>query len=115
MSVSLLLALFVVAPLSAQEPSYGVSVPLTLSFGAMDTHRLQVVDPSKPSATYGFRAVASPTVMLGKHWFVYAALQERLNPYFYYDAYVTEHDFRADVLQAYVGYSIRKGRTAVVF
>ena len=99
----------------AQDGTYGVTVPVTASFGVMDTHRLQQSDPSRRAATYGFRVTASPTLRFGRHWFVYASLQERLTPYFYYDAYYPDHDFDFDLLQAFLGYSLRSGKTALVF
>jgi hypothetical protein len=102
-------------PGTAQEGDFGISVPVTASFSAMDTHRLQLADRNTPPTSEGFRIVVSPTLRLGKHWFVYAALQERMGPYFYYDAYDPDHDFYADVLQAFLGYSVRTRKASVVF
>jgi hypothetical protein len=72
----------------------------------MFTRRLQGEDPKQAPYTAGFRAVISPTLRLGPHWFVYSALQINSTPYFYYDAYAADErsvDFRT--LQAFVGYS----------
>src|ERR1700745_3639675 len=77
----------------AQDGTFGVSVPVTLSGGAMYTERLQFEEPDHTPATGGFRAMISPTVQLGRHWFAYAALQARYTPYFYYDAYDPEHEW----------------------
>lgn len=100
--------------LGAQDGDSGVTIPVTASFSAIDSHRLQQNDPSRAAASYGFRVTVSPSLKLGRHWFVYAALQERLTPYFYYDAYYPGHDFDFDVLQAFLGYSLRAGKTAVL-
>ncbi len=99
---------------SAQNGTYGISVPITVSGGAMYTQRLQFEEPDGKPATAGFRAMVYPTVQLGPHWFAYAALQLRLTPYFYYDAYDPEHEWYRDVLQAYLGYSIRTEQTSLV-
>jgi hypothetical protein len=99
-------------PAMAQES--GVSMPITLSGGALYSQRLQLGNPSNSPAAVGFRAVLYPTVKLGSHWFGYAAVQLRESPYFYYDAFFPEHEFYTTVMQAFIGYSVRKGNTAVV-
>jgi len=100
--------------LAAQDANYGFSVPLTLSGGAMYTHRLQSGEPENLPGTAGFRVTAYPTLKLGSHWFAYAAVQLRLAPYFYYDAYEADHEFYSDVLQVFLGYSFRVGDASVV-
>jgi hypothetical protein len=55
-----------------------------------------------------------PTLKLGQHWFGYAAVQVRLSPYFYYDAFIPQHRVLTDAIQAYAGYSWHKGETAIV-
>jgi hypothetical protein len=109
------LVLAAALPCAAQEGDFGISVPVTAGASAMYTQRLQLANPSASPVTAGFRVVVSPTLRLGKHWFVYAALQERLWPYFYYDAYNPEHELYADVLQAFVGYSVRTANASLVF
>src|SRR5271163_1018349 len=101
----------VVSP--AQDANFGFSVPMTVSAGGMYTERLQSEGPASP-ITGGFRAMFYPTLKLGSHWFVYGALQVRLAPYFYYDAYDGDHEFYNNVVQAYLGYSFRAGQTSVV-
>jgi hypothetical protein len=98
----------------AQEANFGISVPVTVSGGILDTQRLQVSDPGESRVSGGFRTMVDPTLKLGEHWFGYAAVQVRLAPYFYYDAFKAEHQVLTDVLQAYAGYSWHKGQTAVV-
>ena len=98
---------------AGQDAESGISIPMTLSAGGMYTQRLQLEGPDSP-VTGGFRAVLRPTIRLGSHWFAYGALQVRLAPYFYYDAFDPDHDIYTDVLQAFIGYSLRRGNTAMV-
>ena len=105
------------APLSLaaqEEVSSGISMPVTVSGGAMYTGRLQLAEPDDSPVSGGLRAMLYPTIQLGSHWFGYAALQVRLAPYFYYDAYDSEHEWYVEPLQAYVGYSWRGDKTSVV-
>ena len=88
---------------------------MTLSGGAFYSQRLQFENPGNSPATAGFRAVLRPTLRLGSHWFVYSAIQIRLAPYLYYDAFDPDHEIYTDLLQAFVGYSVRRGNTAMVF
>jgi hypothetical protein len=91
---------------NAQEATSSFEIPVTLAGGSMYTQRLQSKDPNQAPYSFGFRAVMSPTLRLGPHWFFYSALQVNSTPYFYYDAYSAGQrsvDFHA--LQAYVGYS----------
>jgi len=99
---------------AAQESDYGFSVPMTLSAGGMYTHRTQSDEPDASPVTGGFRAMLYPTLKLGSHWFAYAAVQVRLAPYFYYDAYDPDHEFYNNVLQAFVGYSFHPGAATMV-
>lgn len=92
----------------------GISMPVTVSGGAMYTERLQLANPNESPATWGLRAVLYPTVKLGSHWFGYAAVQLLESPYLYYDAYDPEHEYYSQVLQAFIGYSMRRGNTAMV-
>jgi len=86
---------------AAQEADFGISVPITVSAGF-----------SASPATAGARAMLYPALKLGSHWFAYAAVQVRRTPYFYSD---TGHTFDVNAVQAYVGYSLRKGKAALVF
>jgi hypothetical protein len=108
----LLLALLI--PVEAQDSNFGISLPVTVSGGAMYTGRLQFQDPNGRPETGGIRTMLYPTVKLGSHWFGYAALQLRLSPYFYYDAYDPSHEWYTEVLQAYGGYSWRSEKTSLV-
>lgn len=105
----------VAIPSRAQDASYGLSLPVTLSGGGMYSERLQLRAPNGSPATAGLRAMLYPTLKLGEHWFAYAAIQETLAPYFYYDAYNPEHEWYSNVIQAYVGYSLRAEKMSMVF
>jgi hypothetical protein len=96
------------------EPTFSLSLPVTLSGAAMYSERLQLANPDDSPATAGFRAMLYPTVNLGSNWFGYAAIQLREAPYFYYDAFNPEHEFNTDVIQALVGYRAHVGQTAIM-
>lgn len=110
-----LLAAGLAIPAAAQDAGFGVSIPVIVSGGAMYTGRLQLGEPDASPLTGGLRAVVYPTVQLGSHWFVYAAVQGRLAPYFYYDAYEPDHEVYFDTLQAFLGYQVRTEKTSWVF
>lgn len=102
-----------VAP--AQETEWGISMPVTASFGVMDTQRFQLFNPAASPWAANFRLMFYPTVRLGKHWFGYAAVQVRRLPFFYYDAFLPDRGVQADVIQGYVGYEAHPGPATVVF
>ena len=114
LSAAGLSALFAISGL-AQEAESGVSMPVTASFGAMDTHRFDFFNPAASPAAVNFRLMFYPTLRLGKHWFAYAAIQVRRLPYFYYDAYLTERGVETNLVQGYVGYTVHSGPATVVF
>jgi hypothetical protein len=97
-----------------QEADFGLSVPGTVSVGAMDTQRLQLANPSNSQAAFGARLMLYPTLKFGQHWFAYAALQARLLPYFYYDAFLRDRGLDMDVIQGYIGYTVHSGSTTLV-
>jgi hypothetical protein len=91
---------------NAQEATSSFEIPTTLTGASMFTKRLQGEDPKQSPYSFGFRAVISPTLRLGPHWFFYSALQINSTPYFYYDAYAAdERGVEFHALQAFVGYS----------
>ena len=98
----------------SQDSNFGISVPVTVSGGAMYTGRLQLAEPGNSPFTAGFQAMLYPTLRLGRHWFAYSAMQFRLSPYLYYDAYDSEHEWYVQPIQAFVGYQIRSEKTSVV-
>src|SRR5258708_38699589 len=91
----------------AQEAEVGVSVPFTVSGQGMQTHRLQTEDSGASSAAAGFRAMLYPSVKLGPHWFGYAAIQVRSEPYFFDETYSADREIKTQTLQAFVGYTRR--------
>jgi hypothetical protein len=103
----------------SQDSNFGSSMPVTLSAGAMYTVRLQSEQwgnwSSSSPFTTGFQLMLYPTLRLGKHWFAYSALDFRLAPYLYYDAYDPQHEWYIQAAQAYVGYQIHGEKTSVVF
>jgi hypothetical protein len=103
------------APAQSQDSNFGISMPVTLSGGAMYTGRLSLADPGSSPFTAGFQALLYPTLRLGTHWFAYSALQFRLAPYLYYDAYEPDHEWYIQPIQAFIGYQIQKEKTSVVF
>lgn len=100
-------------PGDGQDANFGFTVPMTVSAGGLYTGRLQSDEPGR-ALTGGFRAMFYPTLKLGSHWFVYGAMQVRLAPYFYYDAYDRHHEFYNSVIQTFLGYSFRAGQASVV-
>lgn len=102
---AIILTLIPFAGYSADDAVSGLAVPVTISAGALYTHRLQGEDPASSPLAGGFRAMLYPTLKLGGHFFGYAAVQLRSTPYFYYDSYEADHAFKADVIQAFAGYT----------
>lgn len=91
--------------LAAQTAQYGVALPFTLSGELLDTDRAQYDDLDAPHVFGAARLVAMPEIKLGSHWYGYGALQLRLTPYFYQDAYEDLRQVKFDVLQGFLGYS----------
>jgi len=100
---------------AAQEAQSGFSLPVTASFGVMDTHRFDLFDPSASPAAANFRLMFYPTLRLGKHWFAYAAIQVRRLPYFYYDAFLRDRGIATSLVQGYAGYTTHTGPATLVF
>src|SRR5271156_1196300 len=102
-------------PALSQDSDFGVSVPVTVSGGAMYTGRLQLAQwgnsPTYSPFTGGLQVILYPTLRLGKHWFAYSALDFRLAPYLYYDAYEDQREWYINAMQAYVGYQIHSEKT----
>ena len=91
------------SPLLAQD--IGFTVPVTLSAGAIYTHRLQSGDAQAAPAAAAFRAMVYPSVKLGSRWFVSSAIQVHSSPYFYFESYDDEREIETGILQALVGYT----------
>lgn len=103
------------AKLIAQEAQFGLTVPVTITGGALDTGRAQAADPSAATFAMGFHFLAVPQLKLGSHWYLYSAVQVRSTPFFYQDAYSSDRQIDTDVLQAFVGYTQSWGKDSVSF
>jgi len=90
---------------TAEESSSGISMPFTISGIGLHTHRFQTKDAGAANAAAGFRAMLYPSVKLGSHWFGYAAIQVRSEPYFFEETYSSQREVEAQWLQAFLGYS----------
>jgi len=108
------LAVLTAVPSFSQDSDFGITVPMTLSGAVIRTDRLILDDPTSSPFTGGFRAMLYPTLKLGKHWFAYSALQVRLTPYFYYDAFEVDRNLDTNTIQAYAGYTTRTEKTTLV-
>jgi hypothetical protein len=108
-------ALLAGACIAQEAAESGLSMPVTASFGLMDTQRFTDFNPSASPVAANFRLMFYPTLRLGKHWFAYAAIQVRRLPYFYYDAYLTGRGVKTGLIQGYVGYTFHPGAATVVF
>jgi hypothetical protein len=102
---ALALLLWLSCRVTAQEAEVGVALPVTVTAGALETHRMQGDDPQAGALTAAFHATLYPTVKLGPHWFAYSALSLRSTPFYYYDAYSADRNVEFNVLQAFVGYT----------
>jgi hypothetical protein len=100
---------------SAQEASTGISVPVTISGDILYGHGAAAEDGQGSSLTGGGRAVVSPTLRLGAHWFFYSSVEIYSSSYFSYDRPGAEGPpASADALQAFVGYAARAGEASIV-
>src|SRR6185295_8495323 len=79
--VALLAAIFC-ARAAAQEADAGFTMPVTITGGALYTHRLTADDPDGRPYGGAFHAVLNPGLKLGPHWFVYSSIHVRSTPFF---------------------------------
>jgi len=115
-AIAVLGAVLSVAVGGAQEPTAGVSVPITLSAGIVRTQQFDTANQGRGMYTVvepGFRALLRPGIKLGPHWFVYSAVQLDERPYSWYQAYSPGHRFEARVLQAFAGYTRQSNRKSL--
>jgi len=110
------LLLAIVSAASGQESSYGISVPVTITGNALYTNAKQTDDGVTRAAAAGFRAVASPVLRLGPHWFLYARLDLYSPSYFTGSSYSSyeEHRIDFDAMEAFVGYSVNAGQSTLL-
>ncbi|MBV9404752.1 MAG: hypothetical protein JO211_05375 [Acidobacteriaceae bacterium] len=111
----LTLCLALAASAQTQEPDYGISVPFTFSGNLLYTHGFAGDDYTGNSTTIGFRAVLSPTVRLGDHWFFYSALETHSSNYFRYRSGLDTNQFaRLNLMQAFLGYTTTFGNSRLL-
>ena len=101
---------------TAQESSYGISVPVTITGNALYTNAKQTDDGVTRAATAGFRAVASPVLRLGPHWFFYSRLDLYSSSYFTGSSYSSyeESSVDFDAMEAFAGYSVKVGQSTLL-
>ena len=111
LSLSLFVLCGACASVSGQETSSGISIPITISGEARQTNEIGDESSFDP----GFRAVISPSLRLGPHWFVYAALDTHSASYFPYET-GADDDRKIDVelMQAFVGYLKSSSRASIL-
>jgi len=99
---------------AAQEADFGFTMPVTISGGALYTHRPQSDEPEAGPLSAAFHVALYPSLKLGPHWFVYSSLHLRSTPFYYYDAYDADHEIQLDAVQAFLGYTRTHKSTTVV-
>ena len=111
-------------PVAAQDAESGIAVPVTITGGALYTHRMQGDNPAAGPWAGAFHAVFAPSLRLNEHWFAYASIQLRSTPFYYYDAFEDDHNIDLQVVQAFIGYTttyksatllIKAGQLATAF
>jgi hypothetical protein len=102
----LLLAAFAL-PAASQDAESGVTVPVSVTGGAIYSHRMQGDEPTTSPYAGAFHASFSPSLKLNAHWFVYSSLQLWSTPFYYYDAYAADREIKFHAVQAFLGYTQR--------
>jgi hypothetical protein len=109
---------------TAQDAETGIAVPITITGGALYSHRMQGDEPTAGPLAGAFHAAFSPSLRLNDHWFAYASIQLRSTPFYYYDAFEADHNIDLQAVQAFVGYTttyksvtllIKAGQLATAF
>ena len=101
------------APLLAQE--VGFTLPLTISAGLLQTHRLQSSNQHARPVSGAFRTMFYPSLKLGPHWFAYSAIQVSSSPYFYFESNSATNRVKARVIQGFLGYTKSGERNSITF
>jgi hypothetical protein len=114
----LIWCLWIIIPsgvLRAQEANTGFDLGVTVSGEALYSPMLSSAPRDGSPATGAFRAVLYPTLKLGDHWQISAAVESYSQPYFYEDLSNSEKGVDITLLQAQVSYSrFWKDRSIVV-
>ncbi len=103
--LTLLLVAWASGRAAAQEADVGVTLPVTITGGALYTHRLNAEDRSASPVGEAFHTALYPSVKVGPHWFGYSSIHVRSTPFFYHDAYEANREMKLQVVQAFVGYT----------
>jgi len=102
-------AVFLLAALAqrtwAQDAEAGIAVPITITGGALYSHRMQGDEATAGPLAGAFHAAFSPSLRLNDHWFAYASIQLRSTPFYYYDAFEADHNIDLQAVQAFLGYT----------
>ena len=102
---ALVCALSSLTPVAAQESVAGFTMPMTVTAGFMDTHRRQLNDPGASTLSGAVEAMLYPSVRFDQHWFASAAIQLGSSPFYYFQAYSSNHEFSRRVIQGLMGYT----------
>lgn len=95
---------------ASEESTYGITVPLTLTGNLLYTNAKQTDDGLRAATAAGFRALITPSISLGSHWFLYSAVDIQSSSYFTGTGYTEDAPpVRARVVQAFAGYSGKLG------
>ncbi len=101
---------------SDDESAYGISVPVTVSGTLLHTGGTRTDNGLTSTTTAAFRAVVSPTLRLGSHWFFYSALAVQSGSYFNGSSYnYDENLVGSELMQAFVGYSGKASNMSWLF
>jgi hypothetical protein len=104
----ILFCLFLVIPAGiakAQEATSGFDLEVTASGEALYSPMLSSAPRNGSAVTGAFRAVLYPTLKLGAHWTVSAAVEAYSRPYFFQELSQNDHGVEVSLLQAQVSYS----------
>ncbi|MGH9344936.1 MAG: hypothetical protein ACRD19_14390 [Terriglobia bacterium] len=97
----------------AQEANYGFSVSLTISGDLRYANGAAVPEPGDLNP--GVRALVSPVLKLGPHWFLYSTLEAHSSSYFpYYIGAYDEQPIQFNLMQAFIGYKANLPGAAVL-
>src|SRR5688572_11814906 len=99
--------------LHAQDAHMGLAVPLTFSGQLVHTERALAIEADTATWRPSFRALASPSLKLGDHWYAYSALQISAGPYSFYKTYYSETEFETRWLQGFVGYRVERENQSI--
>ena len=98
-----------------EETVSGISLPITISGAARAVRTSPVENSGESSTGAGLRAVLSPTLRLGPHWFVYSAFDVHSSKYFTYSTGSNENQLvQFQLMQAFVGYSTTVSRASLL-